>query len=305
MNSHGVFASQIDNDRTVTAVLVCWNHELFVEQAVMSALRQTHKDLQLIVIDNGSTDRSRDVLEALQRSYSFTLLLQENIGLVRALNRGLELARGAYFAVLATDDRWVETKLDSQVTFLEQHADYHLVSGQIRHIDELGNNIDSPIFAQPGEVTFAQLMTLGNRVFGPTIMCRTATLKKLGGYDESIRLEDYSIALAMTKANYRVMVLDEILTLYRRHANNWTAKSIASELQELGNKYRNCSEYKAYYRHHFFRPVKDLVDRGRRVEALQLMMREPVAWTWDDVGVGLIKMIVPRSLIRIARSVFR
>src|SRR5690349_4879345 len=97
-------------DDLVTAVLVCWNHARFVRCAVSSVLRQSHPHVQLIVIDNGSTDGSIPILEELGAEHGFTLICQENVGLVRALNQGLALARGKYFACLATDDVWLEHK---------------------------------------------------------------------------------------------------------------------------------------------------------------------------------------------------
>ena len=95
----------------VTAVLVCWNHERFVRQAVLSALQQTYPNIQVIVFDNGSSDGSRRELEALAKEHEFTLVFQDNIGVVRALNKGLTLGRGKYFTMLATDDVWLPDKV--------------------------------------------------------------------------------------------------------------------------------------------------------------------------------------------------
>ena len=89
----------------VTAVLVCWNHVRFVRAAVESVLQQTYPNIQLIVFDNGSTDGSRRELEALRDVHGFTLVLQDNLGLVRTLNRGLAMADGELIAPLASATR--------------------------------------------------------------------------------------------------------------------------------------------------------------------------------------------------------
>jgi len=119
----------------VTATLVCWNHRRFVRQAVLSALEQTYPHVELIVIDNGSTDGSQDDLRALRDQHGFTLILQDNVGLVRALNQALEIARGKYIACLATDDVWLPEKTARQVALLEANPDVHVASGQIACID--------------------------------------------------------------------------------------------------------------------------------------------------------------------------
>nr|HET7858517.1 glycosyltransferase family A protein [Caldimonas sp.] len=122
----------------VTAVLVCWNHVRFVRAAVESVLRQTYPNIQLIVFDNGSTDGSRRELESLRDAHGFTLVVQDNVGLVRALNRGLAMAEGEFIAPLATDDVWLPHKTALQVDYLLAHPDVELVAGQIESIDAEG-----------------------------------------------------------------------------------------------------------------------------------------------------------------------
>jgi len=280
----------------VTAVLVCWNHERFVRQAVLSALQQTYPNVQFIVFDNGSTDGSRRELEALAREYSFTLVFQDNIGLVRALNKGLSLASGKYFAPLATDDVWLPDKIERQVMFLEANPDVHMVCGGIQAIDE--NDHDLGFAAnRPGEVTFKGLMRNGCSVQGPTVMSRTDTLRHVGGYDENVRVEDYAMALRFTHDGHRVVCLDEVYTKYRRHGKNWTSRPIWPERIEIGYTYRHDPEYAAFVRCNLRGYFRWLAGQ-RKGDALRLMLKEPIAWTWDDVGVGLIKLMVPASVLR-------
>jgi alpha-1,3-rhamnosyltransferase len=286
----------------VTAVLVCWNHVRFVRAAVESVLQQTYPHIQLIVFDNGSTDGSRRELEQLRAQYGFTLVLQDNVGLVRALNRGLAMAEGEYFACLSTDDVWLPEKTAIQVSYFLAHPDAQLVAGQIESIDADGRPNPVPTKKRWGEPTFAELMVKGNYVPGPTVMCRVSTLRELGGYDESVRIEDYPLVLKLTHLGHRVVVLPDSLTLYRSHGANWTAKSIDPELYEVGALYRDTPEYRGFYRFHFPLSFWLLVKRGRKREALRLLFTEPVAWTWANVGRGLVRMAIPFWLIRIVRS---
>lgn len=286
----------------VTAVLICWNHERFVRSAVLSALGQTYRNIQLIVFDNGSTDGSRRELEALRAEHEFTLICQGNVGLVPALNQALAMARGKYLALLATDDIWFADKTAKQVAFMQAHPDVHLVSGQVQAIDEDGRPAGRHRLERPGEATFADLMSMGCFVYGPTILCRTETLREMGGFDESMRIEDYSLALRLTHEGRRVFVLRDDLTYYRRHASSWTARSIDPELGEIGARFRHTPEYPAFYRHHFPLTFWRLVRDGQKRVALRLLVCEPVPWTWRNVGRGLIRMLIPYSLVRAYRA---
>lgn len=286
----------------VTAVLVCWNHARFVRAAVHSVLQQTYSNIELIVFDNGSTDGSRGELESLRVEHGFTLILQDNIGLVRALNRGLAMARGDYFACLSTDDIWLPQKTELQVRYLLANPDVQLVAGQIESIDENGRPDPVPTVKRWGEPTFAELMTKGNYVAGPTVMCRAAILRELGGYDESVRIEDYTLVLKLTHRGDRVVVLPESLALYRSHGANWTAKSIDPELQEMGALFRDTPEYRDFYRFHFPLSFWRLVKDGHKRHALRLLFTEPVPWTWANVGRGLVRMAIPYWLVRVVRS---
>lgn len=285
----------------VTAVLVCWNHVRFLRKAVESVFHQTYPNIELIVFDNGSTDGSRAELERLRAEHEFTLVLQDNVGLVRALNRGLELSKGKYIACLSTDDIWLADKTAIQVAYLEANPDVHLVAGQIESIDADGNFSAVPTVKRSGEPTFKELMTRGNYVPGPTTMCRVSTLQSFGGYDETIRIEDYSLVLKLTYLGMRVVVLPESLTLYRFHGSNWSAGSLESELLEVGAPYRHTPEYAAFYRFHFPLRFWYLVKEGRKMSAWRLLLSEPVPWTWANVGRGLVRMLIPYFLVRLVR----
>lgn len=289
-------------DVRVTAILVCWNHERFVRDAVLSALRQTHRNIQLIVFDNGSSDGSRGVLEALRAEHDFTLVCQGNVGLVRALNQGLAMADGKYLEILATDDRWLPEKTAKQVAFLESHPDVHLVAGQVDGIDADGRPGPRHKLERPGEATFDDLMSLGCFVYGPTIMCRVATLHAIGGFDESMRVEDYSLALRLTHEGRRVWVMEDDLTLYRRHGSNWTVRSLDPELREIGARFRHTPQYRVFYRYHFPQAFWHLVKTGRKSEAMRELLTEPVPLTWANVGRGLVRMLIPYVLIRRFRA---
>lgn len=289
----------------VTAVLVCWNHERYVREAVLSALAQNHAPMELLVFDNGSSDGSRRELKALQADFSFTLICQENVGLVRTLNRALERAEGKYLAILATDDAWLPDKTTKQVAFLESYPDVDVCSGQTRGVDSEGNPAARNPLERPGDATFVDLMSLGCFVYGPTMMCRVDTLRQVGGFDEELRIEDYSLALQMTAAGRRVHVLADDLTLYRRHEASWSAGGLYPDLLAIGARYRHTPEYRAFYRRHFPLRFWSLVKDGRKREAWRIFLSEPEVRSWNNLGRGWIRMLIPYALVNFYRRVRR
>lgn len=298
--------SDLSAQPLVTAVLVCWNHVRFVRAAVESVLCQSFRNIQLIVFDNGSTDGSRDVLRSLADVHGFKLVLQDNIGLVRTLNRGLEMAQGKYFAVLATDDIWLPEKTRDQVNFFENDDDVHLTFGAVRTIDETGREFASVsgLGHYIGDVGWAELMASRKSVNGPTIMARTETLRKVGGYDVDLRIEDASLVFEFASKNLRVVGLPQALALYRRHGANWTAtRPIWPDICAIGRKYcRNDYEYRAFVRRGLRNEFRRLAGQRKR-DALRLLLSVPIKWTWNDVGIGALKLMTPKFLYNLRKRV--
>lgn len=289
----------------VTAVLVCWNHERFVRASILAAVRQTYSNIQLIVFDNDSSDGSRKTIEPLAEKYGFTFVCQSNVGLVKTLNRALEMAQGKYFSPVAADDVWLLDKIERQVAFMEQASSVDMVCGNIVMIDQDDQLVGIQMsHRQRQEVTFRYLMAVGNPVQGPTIMVRTKALIDEGGYDETIRVEDYALALRFASLGRRITHTGEVYALYRRHSNNWTSRPLFEELREIGHAYRETPEYRQFVRRSLNGYFRRLASENKN-KALNLLFNEPIAWSFFDVGIGLIKLFVPHSMIRIYRKLYR
>ncbi len=289
----------------VTVVLVCWNHERFVRASILAAVRQTYPNIQLIVFDNNSSDSSRKIIEPLAEEYGFTFIHQPNVGLVKTLNCALEMARGKYFSAVATDDVWLLDKIERQVAFMEQEVGVDMVCGNIIMIDQDDQLVGiQASHRQKQEVTFKYLMAVGNAVQGPTVMVRTKALIDEGGYDETIRVEDYALALRFANLGRRIVHTGEVYTLYRRHGNNWTSRPLFEELREIGHVYRETPEYRQFICRSLNGYFRKLASENKK-EAIHLLRSEPIAWSFSDVGIGLIKLLVPNSTIQKYRKLHR
>src|SRR5688572_11864637 len=100
---------------TVSVILNCYNHEAYVGEAIQSVLDQAFADFELIIIDNGSSDGSRAVIEAFQDPRIRLVLNDDNQSLSKRLNEGVAIARGKFVAVLYSDDWMLPDKLERQV----------------------------------------------------------------------------------------------------------------------------------------------------------------------------------------------
>lgn len=139
---------------TVSVILNCYNHELYVAEAIESVLGQTFKDFELILIDNGSTDGSRAVLERYDDPRIRRFFHDENQSLSKRLNEGVAAAKGEFVAVLFSDDMMLPDKLEPQVAlFGSLPADYGVVyCPAIRFNQYTGTSWATPSIAASGDI---------------------------------------------------------------------------------------------------------------------------------------------------------
>jgi glycosyltransferase involved in cell wall biosynthesis len=118
-----------DQRSLISVIIPVYNGESFVADAIQSVLAQTYRHVEIIVVDDGSTDGSAAVV---QQFHSVQYIFQENAGISAARNRGIKQARGDFFAFLDADDIWVEEKLALQTNAIIENANLHLVFGHVQ-----------------------------------------------------------------------------------------------------------------------------------------------------------------------------
>lgn len=209
----------------VTVRMSAYNHERYVEQAIRSILDQTFQDFELIVIDDGSSDSTPEIIQRLSDAHGFYFERQQNQGLTPTLNKLNAMARGEYLTGCASDDFWPPNRLEEQVRTLDENPEVDFVLGNLTGVDAAGNieakrrfRIEQMI---DGDNAFEDLIWLRKSFQTTTHMMRRAVWEELGGYDESIPVEDVDWMLRVTR-NYNVKAIDKVWTYYRKHGENWT-----------------------------------------------------------------------------------
>ncbi|MDT3670432.1 MAG: glycosyltransferase [Aromatoleum sp.] len=208
----------------VSVIISSYNHAPYVEDAIRSVLAQTYPRVELLVVDDGSTDDSAERIARLQAEYGFDFRVQENKGLTRTLNDAVARARGELIAPLGSDDIMLPERLAIQTAYLADKPEVGICAGNIELIHADGTPFCDA--RQSRELPFRRLDfddMFNERKPGPaapTLLIRREAFERVGGFDPAIRLEDLYIELKITHAGYFIDVLGDVLARYRKHDTN-------------------------------------------------------------------------------------
>lgn len=240
----------------VSVIIPSFNHELYISQAIETVMNQTYRNIELIVIDDGSNDSSVLLLEKLQLQYGFILKTQENHGLAYTLNRGINLSNGQYISLCASDDYWKLDKIEKQIKYMEQNTNIPMCYGKAIVVDEF-NNINKK------ETMIINKNLKGGSIFKDIIlinihlpvnyMYRASVFREIGAFDEDIFTEDFYMNLKIS-SRFEVGFVNEYLSYYRYLNNESKLKSMNIVNSHLTciNMYKGNRYYsKAIRRYHF------------------------------------------------------
>ncbi len=201
---------------TVSVIIPTHNYGRFIEEALESVLAQTYRDLEVVVVDDGSTDDTRERVRAL--GPRVTYLYQPGAGAAAARNRGIQHSRGAYVAFLDEDDVWLPRRVERTVAALEGDPEAGVAYTWQALTDEAGRPLPQAWMpAHEGEVL--DVLLLGCFLLPSMVTVRRACLDRVGRFDAGLRLvEDWDLFLRLALAGYRFRCVPEILVRYRLHA---------------------------------------------------------------------------------------
>jgi glycosyltransferase involved in cell wall biosynthesis len=222
----------------VSVIMPCWNRERLIGDAIRSVLAQTLADLELIVVDDGSTDGTREVVGSF-RDPRLLCLHREHCGISAAMNAGLASARGRYIARLDSDDQWLPEMLQTQVAALEAHPAAGLVYSRAECVDldwkPLGMTWGYPL-RFPGE-TFRS-MVYNDCTCNITVVCRRECFERVGTYDETLETsEDLDMWLRVAR-HYPFVFTDRVLARVRLHGGSITGEISDSRDEQMERRAR-------------------------------------------------------------------
>jgi glycosyltransferase involved in cell wall biosynthesis len=207
-----------------------YNGEKYLRKAVESILNQTYTDFEFILIDDGSQDCSRQIMDSYHDPRIVRLNNPQNMGLVYSLNVGLRVAQGVYIARQDADDTSLPERLAKQVSFLDTHPEIGVLGTGVQIVDSFGNasnTVQSP--TEPEVLRWR--MCFFNPFVHSTVMMRRQIVKQVGGYSsDMVHAEDYDLWRRLSYVT-RLSNLQDVLLQFRKHDASISNRHVSEQRQ--------------------------------------------------------------------------
>lgn len=242
----------------VSIIIPSYNHAKYINDCLESVLSQSYKNIEIILIDDGSTDQTFEIATSTLANANATLVKQQNMGLIKTINNALrQFVRGEFVVILASDDWLAPESVSKQVAAFNDDKDIGFVFGKALVISDNGK----PLFEIPKH-SKVQLLTFDNLLlenFVPALsaMCRRSALEAVGLYDLNSKIEDWDMWLRIS-ARYKFRYVNEVLGFYRQHGSQ-SSKNVAVMLEAeryILEKYKDKPSFGKAYENHLLRGLE-------------------------------------------------
>lgn len=275
----------------VSVIIPTYNRAKYVTQAIDSVLAQTYKDYEIIVVDDGSTDNTQEVLYAYIDSLKINYIYQDNAGVSAARNAGISVAKGDWVAFLDSDDQWLPDKLSTQMAALRENQSLVAHTVNVRFIRS--NNGDLTSFHRSGfplqqrvgilEKPLAWQLKHSALAMPPSFICHKAAAEAAGMFDESLSIcEDYDFMCRVALEGSWGYCWDELVMVHRRDED---MASLSSE--RFSNSVRTFSALKKTY--------EKLLNDSRLTQKEKKLVQVLLARALHGLGMGLLRQARSRE----------
>jgi glycosyltransferase involved in cell wall biosynthesis len=209
----------------VSVIIPTFNRGILLCEAIDSVLAQNFTDLEIVVVDDGSTDHTASLCQKFGNRIFYHP--QQNRGVAAARNQGVRLARGEFICFLDSDDLWKPNKLEIQIAFADAHPEYGLIATEIASFDRQGIVSDrskASMYKIANGMVIEDLL-FSNWIQTSTVLVRAETLEVVGGFDEDVGQfgEDWLLWMRIA-SRFPVYFIPEPLVLYRIHQEKLTSR---------------------------------------------------------------------------------
>ncbi|WP_077044954.1 glycosyltransferase [Pseudomonas sp. KK4] len=208
----------------VSIVAPCYNAQKYLEEAIKSIFEQDYPNFEVIIVDDGSSDNSVEMLKQLQKTYDFQLYSQPNQGVSAALNHGLRYAKGDYVSTPDLDDIMLPHSLSVRVDYLNKHPNVGCVGALIIYMDSDGKTIKQQQRDRIQTYDFDRILSGAVVIGAPVALYRMSAMRSADFYAPHLRVQDFQMTLRIARLGYEIHELPVCVTRYRRHANNLSRK---------------------------------------------------------------------------------
>jgi glycosyltransferase involved in cell wall biosynthesis len=219
--------------KKVSVIIPAFNNSHYTIKTINSILEQTYKNIEIIVIDDGSTDDTKIKLKLFGKL--ITYIYQKNKGASSARNKGMKISTGEYIAHIDCDDLYENNKIEESIKFLENNNDYSFIYTDVNLIDENDNFINQikKFNNHPGSGYIAKkILTTHYVLTNSTVVAKKECYESLGGFDEKIFISADREMMIRLSIKYKAGYINRPLTKYRVF-NNTTYKNLDYSLSEF------------------------------------------------------------------------
>jgi len=224
----------------ISAVIPTYNNADYIEDAINSILNQSHPVDEIIIVDDGSSDNTEELVKAISKTAANIIYIkQANQGPSSARNRGIEAAGGDWIAFLDADDLWTSDKVALQITALKNEPQLKLIAADMSEIDRLGNTTVESVLAKhqllhkfqslAGRAVPRATAALLTKNFIPTgtVLIERDSLRKTGGFNTTIRFGEDLELWARVAADHPITCLPQVMMQRRQHGDNATENTVS------------------------------------------------------------------------------
>jgi glycosyltransferase involved in cell wall biosynthesis len=205
----------------VTVVIPCFNGEAYLREAIESALAQTHPEVEIIVVDDGSTDGSSRIAQMFPVRY----IRQENRGLTKSRNLGIDASLGDYIVFLDADDRLMPEAIETGLRVMSKHPDCAMTVGDHLFVSRDGSYLSHSSKACVQSSHYEELLKSNFIEMISSVLFRRSVLVEVGGFDTNLRVaEDYELYLRIARV-YPIRCHSTLMAEYRLHQSNTSHNS--------------------------------------------------------------------------------
>lgn len=203
----------------VSVIIPVYNQEKYVKECVDSVIEQNYDKLEIILVDDGSTDNTSKILQSYGDKIKY--IKQENQGPAASVNNGIKISQGSLVCWLGSDDAYMPNKIEHQVNLLLKEPSIDIVYSDYIMIDSNGSELTKVQVPYPSPDQFTRTLLIRNFINGSTVMMRRECIDKAGYYDETLKADpDGDMWFRMLKNGYKFGHISLPLVKYRWHSNN-------------------------------------------------------------------------------------
>lgn len=232
-------------NKKVSVIMGVYNCESTIEQAINSIIEQTYQNWELIVCDDGSVDKTIEIVEKIAERESRIIILknQKNLGLGETLNRCLEKATGDYIARMDGDDDCSKVRFEKQVYFLDNNPEYNIVGSAMRFFDEHGEWGRNYVIEKPTK----EDVVIGSPICHATVMMRRKCIENVKGYTvgkRQLRVEDVDLWIKLYAKGYRCYNLQEPFYMMRNDKKAFSRRKYKYRINSVCIRLKGCKTLK-------------------------------------------------------------